>query len=158
MTRRIGPPGELVVGDEIPTFSRTTDLTNWNRFAAVNDEFVPIHADDEAGREAGFPGALGMGNLQWAYLHNLLRQWLGDEICINRLSCQFRRPNLRGQTVTARGRIDAVRVLGDSVIIDLEVWIEDQGGNVLAPGFASVSIAAEYDSKNHGGVAPTTRM
>jgi len=141
MTRPIRLAGELVVGDEIPTFSRTTGLANWNRFAAVNDEFVPIHADDEAGREAGFPGALGMGNLQWAYFHNLLRQWLGDEVCIKKLSCQFRKPNLKGQTVTARGRIDTVQLLVDRVVIDLEVWIEDQDGTVLTPGFASVSIA-----------------
>jgi len=33
--------------------------------------------DDEAGRAAGHPTAIGMGNLQWAYLHNLLRGWLG---------------------------------------------------------------------------------
>ena len=37
-------------GFEIPTFERTTDFMHWNRYAAVNDEFVYIHMDDEAGR------------------------------------------------------------------------------------------------------------
>ena len=42
----------LGVGDEIPTFTRKTGLDIWNRYAAVNDEFIPIHMDDEAGRDA----------------------------------------------------------------------------------------------------------
>ena len=66
-------------GEELPPFTRTAGFANWNRYAAVNDEFVPIHMDDEAGRAAGYPTAFGMGNLQWAYLHNLVRDWLGDE-------------------------------------------------------------------------------
>ena len=38
------------VGEEIPAFVRQTGFDNWNRYAAVNDEFVPIHMDDEAGQ------------------------------------------------------------------------------------------------------------
>ena len=49
----------VTVGTEVPEYARTTDLANWNRYAAVNDEFVPIHMDDDAGRAAGFPSAFG---------------------------------------------------------------------------------------------------
>ncbi len=41
---------ELAVGMEIPEFQRATGLHNWNRYAAVNYEFVDIHMDDEAGQ------------------------------------------------------------------------------------------------------------
>lgn len=127
---------DAAVGQEIPPFQRTTGLHNWNRYAAVNDEFVAIHMDDEAGREAGYPTAFGMGNLQWSYLHNLLRQWIGEEGRILRLSCQFRAPNTKGMTVTARGRVTAVR--GREV--DLEVWTESDDGAKLAPGTATVTL------------------
>ncbi len=93
-------------------------LANWNRYAAVNDEFVPIHMDDEAARAAGYRTAFGMGNLQWAYIHE--------------------RRNLKDQTVTAHGRIEAVRMEGARTVIDLQVWTDDQDGVVLAPGTASV--------------------
>src|ERR1700757_957219 len=96
------------VGDTLPTFERTTGFHNWNRYAAVNDEFVPIHMDDEAGRNAGYPTAFGMGTLQWAYLHNLLRTWIGEDGDILELTCQFRGPNIKGQTVTAHGVVAAV--------------------------------------------------
>ncbi len=132
---------EIAVGDELPTFERTTGFHNWNRYAAVNDEFVPIHMDDEAGRAAGYPTAFGMGNLQWAYLHNLLRQWMGDEGRIVSMNCQFRSPNVKGQTVTAHGTVTAVRDEGDDRIVDLDIWTEEQNGNRLAPGQATVAFS-----------------
>lgn len=126
-------------GDELAPFRRETGFHNWNRYAAVNDEFVPIHMDDEAGRAAGYPTAFGMGNLQWSYIHNLLRQWMGDTGRIVSVSCQFRAPNVKGQTVTARGVVRSVRSEGGARVVDLEVWTEDQAGNRLAPGTASVA-------------------
>jgi acyl dehydratase len=133
-------PPEIKVGDELPTFQRATGFHNWNRFAAVNDEFVPIHMDDEAGQKAGYPSAFGMGNLQWAYLHNLLRQWMGDEGRIVNLKCQFRSANTKGQVVTAKGVVTAVRDEGGERVVDLEVWTEEQNGVKLAPGTATVAI------------------
>lgn len=128
------------VGDRLPEFTRTTGFANWNRYAAVNDEFVPIHMDDEAGRAAGYPGAFGMGNLLWAYLHNLIRDWLGETGRIVSMSCQFRAPNLKGMTVSAGGEITAVRAEDGIRLIDLEVWVQDQDGTKLSSGSAVVAL------------------
>jgi acyl dehydratase len=132
---------DIQVGDELPLFERATGFHNWNRYAAVNDEFVPIHMDDEAGRAAGYPTAFGMGNLQWSYLHNMLRSWVGDDGRILRLSCQFRAPNTKGQTVTAHGIVTAVREDNGQRIVDLEIWTEDQTGAKMAPGSATVALS-----------------
>jgi acyl dehydratase len=128
------------IGEEIPPFVRETGFANWNRYAAINEEFVPIHMDDDAGRAAGYATAFGMGNLQWSYLHNVVREWIGDEGRIEHLSCQFRGPNLKGQTVTGRGRVTAVRPGQGRTEVDLDVWTENQEGQPLAPGTATVSI------------------
>jgi len=70
------------VGQEFPEFVRDSDFAYWNRYAAVNDEFIPIHMWDEAGRAAGYPTAFGMGNLTWAYLHIALHEWFGEHATI----------------------------------------------------------------------------
>jgi MaoC like domain len=129
---------ELTVGAEIPVFQRATGLQNWNRYAAVNDEFVDFHMDDEAGRAAGFATAFGMGNLQWSYLHSLLRNWIGDSGRIVQVACQFRSPNLRNQVVTAHGKITAIRTEGGETVVDLDVWTENDSGQAMAPGSATV--------------------
>jgi acyl dehydratase len=129
----------LVPGETLEPFVRQTGFPAWNRFAAVNDEFVPIHMDDDAGREAGYDGAFGMGNLQFAYLLNLLRNWAGDSARIVRVNCQFRNPDVKGTTVTAHGVDDTVREEDGVRYADLTVWTEDQHGNKLAPGSATVA-------------------
>ena len=48
---------DVRVGDTMPAWSRKTDFMNWNRYAAVNDEFIPIHMDDEAGARPPMPRA-----------------------------------------------------------------------------------------------------
>jgi acyl dehydratase len=137
MTQATDPLSDHV-GDELRSFARVGDLEAWNRYAAVNDEFVPIHMDHAAGRAAGFPGAIGMGNLQWAYLHNVVRAWLGDRGRIVRISCRFTAPWVNGATLTAGGRILASHEDAEERTLDLEIWASDDEGTVTAHGSATV--------------------
>jgi hypothetical protein len=130
------------IGQSIPEFSRQGNLHAWNRYAAVNHEFVDIHMDDEAGRAAGYPGAFGMGNISWAWIHCMLREWLEDlDGRIVSVVCQFRGPSLRGKVITAKGVVRTVRPDGDQVFVDLDVWTECEG-TTLAPGTATVALPA----------------
>jgi acyl dehydratase len=131
----------VTVGQEIPIFAREAGFHAWNRYAAVNDEFVPIHMDDEAGKAAGYPGAFGMGNLQWAWLHCMLRDWVDDAGGrIVSVAVQFRGPSLKGMVVSARGVVTGVRDEGDERFVDLEVWTQVDDGSRLAPGTATVAV------------------
>ena len=131
---------QLHAGQTLRPFVRATGPEVWNRFAAVNDEFVDIHMDDDAGRAAGFPGAIGMGNLQVAYLHNFLRSILPAGGRIARVSCRFRQPNLKGQSVRAGGRVSAVRAIETGRQVDLDVWVKTDSGAVLCSGEATVVV------------------
>lgn len=127
----------IEIGSTIGTLARDTGVANWNRYAAVNYEFVPIHMDDEAGKSAGMEGAFGMGNLQISYLHILLREWAGDRGRISRVDVQFRKPNTKG-TVTASGIVTAIVPGENSTAVELDVWTVDAAGDKLAPGTATV--------------------
>ena len=132
------PPIELHEGDELPTFRRTTGFAEWNRFAAVNDEFVPIHMDDAAAQAIGLPGAIGMGNLQVAYLHNMLRDWMAGRGRLKTFKCRFAGLNLKGQEVTATGRVTSVAESDGAIEAELEIWTADPEGQKLASGTCSV--------------------
>jgi hypothetical protein len=69
---------EIAVGDELAPFVRVTDFPEWNRYAAVNDEFIDVHMSADAAQAAGQPDVFGMGNLRIAYAHNLLHDWLDE--------------------------------------------------------------------------------
>ncbi|RMB83757.1 MaoC/PaaZ C-terminal domain-containing protein [Streptomyces shenzhenensis] len=131
------------VGQEVAAGPRSSSFPEWNRFAAVNDEFVPIHMDDDAGRAAGYPGAIIMGRLQWSYVHRLLREWLPPEGRIEAVALRFRAPTLRNALFDVKARVLAVRSGNERVFADLEVWVENGDGVVSAPGTATVSVPAQ---------------
>ena len=132
---------DVEVGQEIVSWSRKTDFMHWNRYAAVNDEFVYIHMDDEAGRAAlNEQGAFGMGNLRFAYLHNMLRDWAGDEAQVRKLGCQYRAINQKDDVLTCVGAITAKRVENGEHLVDLTVDVRNQEGKSTAPGEATVAL------------------
>ena len=132
---------DVNVGEDIPSFTRQTDLMHWNRYAAVNDEFVYIHMDDEAGRlAANEPGAFGMGNLRWAYLLNMLREWAGDEVDVRELGVQFRAINQKNDVLTCVGTITEKTEEDGEHLVRLDTNVINQDGNATCPGHAVIAL------------------
>jgi acyl dehydratase len=130
---------DVKVGDELPAWSRKTDFMHWNRYAAVNDEFVPFHMDDEAGRKAGNKeGAFGMGNLRYAYLVNALRDWIGDEAEVREIGCQYRAINQKNDTLSVVGQMVEKEVVDGENRIKLTTNVMNQNGEATCPGHAVV--------------------
>ena len=133
------PQMQLTPGAEIPVFSRRADLDAWNRYAAVNDEFVPFHMDDEAGRRAGNQqGAFGMGNLRYAYLANALRDWIGDEAEIREIGCQYRAINQKNDLLTVVGQVVEKETVEGEIRVKLTINVMNQAGEATCPGHAVV--------------------
>jgi acyl dehydratase len=131
------------VGQTMAPWSRRTDIQSWNRYAAVNDEFLYFHMEDEAGIAAGNPrGAFGMGNLRFAYLHNALLATFGDSAIIEEVACQFRAVNQKGDVLTVVGTVTAVTRTGEAVAVSLSLDVIDAGGRSTCPATARVLIPA----------------
>ena len=125
---------DVDVGDSVPGWSRQTDFMHWNRYAAVNDEFVYIHMDDDAGRRgANEQGAFGMGNLRFAYLINMLRDWAGDEVEVRELAVQFRAINQKNDALTCTGTITGKTVEDGEHLVRLEINVMNQDGRGTTP-------------------------
>jgi acyl dehydratase len=126
------------VGAGLPPFVRKTDLANWNRYAAVNDEFIPLHMDADAARAAGLPDVFGMGNLRLAYLHALLESWLAGRGDVIELSCEFRGFNFKNDVLTTHGRVIRRETVKSGRVVHVEIGVENQRGEETTPGEASV--------------------
>ena len=129
---------DIEIGQEIPAFERKTDFMNWNRYAAVNDEFVFVHMDDDVGKAAGQGAAFGMGNLRWAYVINALQDWAGDEAEIRGLSMQFRAINHKHDVLTTRCVVSEKTVEDGEHLVTLDINVMNQDGAATAPGTAVV--------------------
>jgi acyl dehydratase len=131
---------DVEIGQEIPAFVRETDFMNWNRYAAVNEEFVYIHMDDEAGQAAGQGAAFGMGNLRWAYVLNALRAWIGDEAEVRELSLQFRAVNHKHDVLRTTGVVTEKKQENGENLVVLQVNVLNQKDEKTAPGRAVVAL------------------
>jgi acyl dehydratase len=132
---------DITIGDKMPEWSRKTDFMNWNRYAAVNDEFVYIHMDDESGRAAlNERGAFGMGNLRYAYIVNALQDWIGDEAEIREIGCQFRAINQKNDVLTVVGTVTEKSAEEGEHRIRLTIDVVNQQGEATCPGHAVVVV------------------
>ena len=130
---------DVGVGDELPEWSRKTSFMNWNRYAAVNDEFVPFHMDDAAGRAAkNEQGAFGMGNLRYAYIVNALRDWIGDEAEIREVGCQYRAINQKDDILTVTAKVTDKKTEAGENRVYLETNVINQKGEATCPGHAII--------------------
>jgi len=128
----------IVVGEELTPFVRVTDFAEWNRYAAVNDEFIDVHMSADAARAAGQPDVFGMGNLRIAYAHNVLHDWLDGRGDVAEFGCQFRGLNFRGDELTTWGRVTAVEERGGLPCADVELGVRNQAGDETMPATATV--------------------
>jgi acyl dehydratase len=131
---------DVEIGQQIPEFQRKTDSMNWNRFAAVNDEFVYVHMDDQVGKAAGQPAAFGMGNLRLAYALNALRSWIGDEAEIREIAMQFRAINQKNDVLTTVGVVTEKKQENGENLVRLDIDVVNQDGAQTSPGHAIVSL------------------
>jgi len=134
---------DVKVGDDLPAFVKQTDFMHWNRYAAVNDEFVYIHMDDEAGKNGGnAQGAFGMGNLRWAYLQNMIRDWMGDEAEVKEMSVQYRAINQKHDVLTCTGKVTEKKTEGGENLVRMDINVTNQDGKGTTPGYAVVALPA----------------
>lgn len=136
--------GRISPGDVLPPFVAPTGIEPWNRFAAVNDEFVGVHMDDDAGRRSGNPqGAFGMGNLRLSYLANLLRSWAGDDAQIREIRVEYRSRHQKDDVLHAIGTVVATSVQGGEGLVTVDVDVVTGDGRSTAPGSAVVAFPLE---------------
>ena len=131
---------DVKIGDTLPEFRRETGFMEWGRYAGANEEYVAIHEDDEAGIKSGLPGGIGMGNLRFNYVQNMLSDWMGENGWIRQCSLQYRGMNYKNDWVVTKGTVTATYKQGEEYLVDLDVHTENGKGEVTAPGKATVSL------------------
>ena len=126
------------VGDRVAAFERTTGFGHWNRYAAVNDEFIDVHMDRSAAEAAGQPDVFGMGNLRIAYVHNALHDWLAGRGDIVEFACQFRQLNFLGDCLRSQCVVTGDEERDGQSLLSLEVNVLNQKDESTMPGTADI--------------------
>jgi hypothetical protein len=127
----------------VPRFFHKDDLR-------VPDVLQRVHWDPAYARRAGNPATFDYGRMRETWLIHLCTDWMGDDAWLWKLDCEFRLFNYVGDTHWMRGRVVRTYVAdGVGPAVDLDVWGENQRGEITCPGHATVLLP----SRVYGPVA-----
>ena len=109
------------------------------RYAGASGDFNPIHQDDAFAKAAGMGGVFAHGMLSMGFVAQALTDWAGAGT-VRRLGVRFAALVRLKDTVTCRGRVVATSAKDDQHLVDLEVWAENQRGEKVVTGRATVAL------------------
>ncbi|MGE0714294.1 MAG: hypothetical protein AB7P02_02530 [Alphaproteobacteria bacterium] len=100
------------------------------------------HTQEYMAHEVGMPGGYDVGLQRISWLGQLMTNWMGDDGFLRRLNATLRRPNVFGDVSWCRGKVVDKRVEEGDHLVDLEVWTQNQLGEVTTKGVATVLLPA----------------
>ncbi len=125
-----------------PGFFRPDDLN-------IPDVHQRVHWDPAWAARAGSPAIYDYGRMRETWLVHVCTDWMGDDAWLANLDVEFRKFNYVGDLHRMQGRVTRKYLAdGDRPAVDLDVWGENQRGEITCPGHATVLLP----SREHGAV------
>src|SRR5438309_3104299 len=133
---------DVTGGDELPPLVKgPIEQIQLTRYAGASGDFNPIHQDEAFARAAGMGGVFGHGMLSMGFVAQAITDWAGAGT-VRRLGVRFAALVRLRDVVTCRGRVLAKSSKDDVHTVELEVWAENQRGEKIVTGRATVALAA----------------
>lgn len=134
-------------GSEIPPLTKRPTIIQLVRYTGAERDFTRIHYDQDYARRHGFPSVILHGRLKYAFMGQLLTDWIGSGGRIKKMACQYRHIDLPGDTLTCKGRVTR-RYVEDGVhYVQCDVWVENGKGEITTPGSATVVLPSREPVK-----------
>jgi len=125
---------------EIPPLVKPITLLQMCMYSAATWNFYKLHWDTNFSRGLGFKDANVHGPLFGAFLAQMLTDWIGPEGTLKRLAYANRGMSFPGDTLTCKGKVTRKYARDGQNLVECEVWVENQSGENLAPGTATVAL------------------
>jgi acyl dehydratase len=139
---------ELRVGDDLPPLMKPAiDRVQIARYASASNDFNRLHLDEPFAHALGFPGLFAPGMLAMGFVGQLLTAWLRRGH-VRRLAARFVKIVWPADELTCRGRIAELRKENGACYADVELWAENQKGELVLRGHATCEL---YESPASGG-------
>ena len=131
---------DVKVGGELPPLVKgPIQQIQLTRYAGASGDFNPIHQDDEFAKAAGMGGVFAHGMLSMGFVAQAVTDWAGPGT-VRKLGVRFVGLVRLKDVVTCRGRVLARSSKDDAHLVDLEVWAENQRGEKVVAGKATVAL------------------
>jgi len=135
--KTIASYAEVQIGDALGPEEMYLSKDQVRAYARATGMYVPRFTDDEGARKEGLPGMITPGNMSLAILSKLVTDWVGASGArMVRLGTTYRQPVLPDHTIALHGFITHKNDADHTA--EMDVWIENEDGERLVIGTASV--------------------
>jgi acyl dehydratase len=129
-------------GDAMPALVKPPiQQIQLTRYAGASGDFNPIHQDDAFAKAAGMGGVFAHGMLSMGFVAQSVTDWVGIGR-VRKLSVRFAALVRLGDVITCRGKVLDKRPAGRDWDAELELWAENQRGEKVVTGRATVTLAS----------------
>lgn len=147
----------IKVGDELPPLVKPpVDRLQITRYLGASGDFNPLHCDEPYARAAGFPGVSAPAMIGMGFLAELVTEWVRGAR-LRRVQARFVKIIWPGDVLTVRGRVAERRFEeGGRYVADIEAWAENQRGELVTRGVATVQLyySADDEQRQRSGLPP----
>ncbi|WP_208027301.1 MaoC/PaaZ C-terminal domain-containing protein [Rhabdothermincola sediminis] len=126
---------DVNVGDQAPPLSHELTRTDLVMYAGASGDFNPMHHDEVAAQAAGLPSVFGHGMFSMGLLGKAITDYVGIGN-LTRYKVRFTKQTWPGETLTSSVVVTGKREDGGRKLIDLEVTLANQDGEVKVAGEA----------------------
>ena len=115
------------------------------RCAGASGDFNPIHQDDAFAKAAGMGGVFAHGMLSMGFVAQSVTDWVGAGR-VRKVAARFAALVRPGDVITCRGKVLEKRPAKDGAgphempEIEIELWAENQKGEKVVTGRATVTV------------------
>jgi acyl dehydratase len=131
---------DVAEGDQAPALSHELGRTDLVRYAGASGDFNPMHTDEVAAQAAGLPSVFGHGMFSMGLLARALTDWAGVGNLTN-YRVRFTKQTWPGETLTTSIVVSGKREEDGRKLVDAEVSLANQDGEVKVAGSATVVAA-----------------
>jgi len=143
MTAKRISPATVNVGDEIGPLVRQPDKDQVVAYMSLQGFTTPSRfTDEEEAKALGLRGPIVPGNLNLAFLSQMLTDWAGAGN-LRRLEVAYRGFVNHGDTLTCRGIVTEKHYTENGVELECDVFIENQRGERAVTGTALIVLPNE---------------
>ncbi len=145
------------VGDELPPLVKPpVDRLQIARYVGASRDWNPLYIDEPHAKNAGFPSALAPAGIAMGFLAELVVDWVRGAR-LRKLQARFVKIIWPGDVLTARGRVvDRRFEEGGRYAMDVEIWAENQRGELVVRGIATFQLyySADDEARQRQGQPP----
>jgi acyl dehydratase len=126
-------------GDEAPVVSHELTRTDLVMYAGASGDFNPMHHDEVKAKEAGLPSVFGHGMFSMGLLGRAITDYVGVGN-LKSFKVRFTKQTWPGEVLTSKIVVTGKRKDDGESLIDLEVQLANEAGEVKVAGEASAAL------------------